>query len=109
MKIFSALLLTVLLLSMGIPLFANPPMGMGNPRNAFSNRGVQTFDTRFIPQGVNPSLFTPGQSLYYWKTDDPWINSPCYYDERYGVWVGPCNASLDTPGYSITVPRTIRR
>ncbi len=62
------------------------------------------------PQGVNPSLYAPNDGIYDWKIKDTWPDAgPCHFDERAGMWVGNCNGSLDTPGFSITVPRQIRR
>ncbi len=64
---------------------------------------------RPIPQAIGPFLYDPNHSLYEWELGDKPYNHPCYYDEFYGQWVGPCNISLDQPGYSITIPNRIRR
>jgi hypothetical protein len=64
---------------------------------------------RFIPQGVGPFLHDPNYSLYEWKIKDYPEYEPCYYNEDWGQWVGQCNLSLDTPGYSITVPNRMQR
>jgi len=66
---------------------------------------------RPIFQGPNPSLHSLGHCLYDWKIRDTCgdQDNPCYYDEYWGQWVGNCTGSLDTPGYSITVPNQIRR
>jgi len=80
----------------------------GRNHPAVSRRTASSFSNREIPQGVNPVLYNPYFSIYYGPLYEPY-DEPCYYDEAYGQWVGPCNTSLDTPGYSITVPNRIRR
>jgi hypothetical protein len=60
--------------------------------------------SRPILQGPNPSLHSLGHCLYNWKIRDTCEATPCYYDERWGQWVGSCGTGLDTPGYSVTVP-----
>ncbi len=61
------------------------------------------------PQGVNPSLYAPNDGIYDWNIKDTSPDAgPCHFDERAGMWVGNCNGSLDTPGFSITVPRQIK-
>ncbi len=61
------------------------------------------------PGGINPTLYNPDHNIFDWKIKDssPPLQ-PCHWDEPMGMWVGDCNMSLDTPGASITVPRTIR-
>ncbi len=54
-----------------------------------------------------PPLYNPYFSIYYGPLYEPY-EEPCHYDETYGEWVGPCDASLDTPGYSITIPNNPR-
>jgi hypothetical protein len=80
-------------------------MAVSPPGFAQGMRGAQT-NTRNLPQGVNPSLFDLNHSLYDWKIKDNPYTEPCYYNETYGQWVGPCN-TLDSPGFSITTPNTI--
>lgn len=96
---------------------------LGLPKLAASQRGAGLsygFTHRGIHQGIRPG---PSQPVYPPRRDLPLYNpyfsiyfgplyeeydEPCYYDEYYGQWVGPCDTSLDTPGYSITVPNRIR-
>jgi hypothetical protein len=52
-------------------------------------------------------LYNPYFSIYFGPLYEPY-DEPCHYDEDYGQWVGPCDTSLDTPGYSITIPNRIR-
>jgi hypothetical protein len=80
--------------------------GMGNSSGIIM---VPAGNGRFIPQGVGPYLYDPNYTLYDWEINNNPYSTPCYYDERYGQWVGPCNISLDQPGFSITVPNRIRR
>lgn len=62
------------------------------------------------PAGVNPSYFNPNKSIFEWKIKDSWPpTEPCHWNEPAGMWVGDCTGSLDTPGFSITTPRTIRK
>jgi len=92
-------------------------------RSRVSSHSIQSFhrartrsvspSQRFINQGtlplrrVNPPLYNPYFSIYFGPLYEPY-EEPCYYDEYYGQWIGPCDVSLDTPGYSITVPNRIR-
>jgi len=102
MKRLTALVLGLsLLLTYGLS-FATP--------NQFPPRTilVPAGNNRFIPQGVGPFLYDPNHSLYEWELGDHPYEQPCYYDENVGQWVGPCNISLDQPGYSITVPNRVR-
>lgn len=66
---------------------------------------------RPIPQGPSSSLHSRGHCLYNWKIRDTCDDyySPCYYDQNWGQWFGNCNGSLDTPGFSITVPNRIQK
>ena len=57
---------------------------------------------------ANKPLYNPYFSIYFGPIYEEY-DEPCYYDEYYGQWVGPCDVSLDTPGFSITVPNQIRR
>jgi hypothetical protein len=59
------------------------------------------------PPRQNLPLYNPYFSIYFGPLYEPY-DEPCYYDEDYGQWVGPCDTSLDTPGYSITIPNRIR-
>ncbi len=90
----------------------------GNPLQAQMRRSatqpvpmVVQGNQRLLFQGPNPSLHSLSHFLYDWKIRDTCGDdvAPCYYDETWGQWVGNCNGSLDTPGYSITVPNQIRR
>lgn len=62
------------------------------------------------PGGVNPSYFPLNQNIYEWKIKDsnP-VTEACRWDEPSGMWVGDCTGYSSAPGFSITVPRTIRR
>lgn len=60
------------------------------------------------PAPRNLPLYNPYFSNQFGPLYEPY-DEPCHYDEEYGIWVGPCNTSLNTPGYSITVPNRIRR
>src|SRR4030095_2208267 len=90
---------------------------LGNPVQAQMRRSAQSVpmviqgNQRLLFQGPNPSLHSLGHCLYDWKIRDTCGDdiAPCYYDENFGQWIGTCNGSLDTPGYSITVPNQIRR
>jgi len=68
------------------------------------------FQQPHYPAGVNPSLYPLNTNLYEWKIKDsnP-VTESCRYDEPSGMWVGDCTGSLSAPGFSITVPRSIRR
>ncbi len=61
-----------------------------------------------LPAPRNLPLYNPYFSNQFGPLYEPY-EEPCYYNEDYGMWIGPCNTSLDTPGYSITVPNQIRR
>lgn len=71
-------------------------------------RGTFRQNPRVLPQPRNLPLYNPYFSNNFGPLYEPY-DEPCHYDEDYGIWVGPCNTSLDTPGYSITVPNRIRR
>jgi hypothetical protein len=60
------------------------------------------------PQPQNLPLYNPYFSIYFGPLYPDQYQEPCYYDEYYGQWIGPCQTSLDTPGYSITVPNRVR-
>lgn len=62
----------------------------------------------YYPAPRNLPLYNPYFSNQFGPLYEPY-DEPCHYDEEYGIWVGPCNTSLNTPGYSITVPNRIRR
>jgi hypothetical protein len=60
------------------------------------------------PQPQNLPLYNPYFSIYFGPLYPDQYDEPCYYNEDYGQWVGPCQTSLDTPGYSITIPSRVR-
>jgi len=92
-------------------------LGMAWAANAaYAQRGMPAQSIQLVPnmarpilQGPNASLHSLGHCLYNWKIRDTCEADPCYYDERWGQWVGSCATGLDTPGYSITVPNQIRK
>jgi hypothetical protein len=105
MKHVSLILLMVALISLaGNPVRAQ----MGMPTQPIP---LLQSSQRLPFQGPNPSLHSLDHCLYNWKIRDTCGDdvAPCYYDENFGQWVGNCNGSLDTPGFSITVPNQIRK
>jgi|GEM_PF-3136805 len=58
--------------------------------------------------GFPPFMFNPNRDLYDWKIKDYPDYQECTYDENWGQWVGTCNLSLDSPGFSVTTPNRIR-
>lgn len=78
----------------------------------FTHRGIHNSIRSSRAQPLNPlpqnlPLYNPYFSIYFGPLYEPY-DEPCYYDEYYGQWVGPCTTSLDTPGYSITIPNRVR-
>ncbi len=101
-KEFFCILWGIFLMSWGSPAWS---------RNAISRPQIQ-YPAPQRPSSLplrtrTPPLYNPYFSIYYGPLYAPY-EEPCHYDETYGQWIGPCDTSLDTPGYSITIPNTPR-
>jgi len=97
------LIFTIILLALSVGTSVQAQRGM--PAQSFQ---LVPNMQRPILQGPNGSLNAIDHCLYNWKIRDTCEGTPCYYDERWGQWVGSCG-TLDTPGFSVTVPNQIRR
>lgn len=84
------------------PAFANRPFVGGRNRPNLNPSNV------LPPPRLDLPLYNPYFSIYFGPLYEPY-DEPCYYDEEVGQWIGPCNTSLSTPGFSRTVvPRKFR-
>lgn len=110
MKSFLLISLSCLLISAGTGLAFGRSTVQGSAFITGTQRSVNNFHmNRSIPQGnLNRPLYNPYFSINYGPLYEPY-QEPCYYDEYYGQWVGPCDVDLTTPGFSRTIPNRIRR
>ena len=100
------LFLAVLPLSAGAQLRSSSNLG-------FTHQGIHSNirpapGQPLNPQPANLPMYNPYFSINFGPLYPDQYQEPCYYNEDYGQWIGPCQTSLDTPGYSITVPNRVR-
>lgn len=100
-----------LCLGLAVSARAVGPLNAGarRPMAPQVGRPLNITGPRAIPQSTGVLLYDPSYDLYDWEIQDDPNYQECYYNEAWGQWTGRCNISLDSPGFSITVPNRLNR